>query len=490
MMIFLLRMFCLTPILLRLLVSPLTGQTLSVLSYQLPPNQKQHQQPPRRPIMSTSPADEYLHPFHLELSISDPVPSSSSSSSPLSFTRGVKTLVDRTPGEPLLQVPLEDTILASTVLHHLDLNLDLEEEDDSTTTANTEEEILALGLLWLRNGDNNDNDNSNHLSYVQHVLPKEHHAVWTLPQNLWDQTVAPALPRCYRETFQATRDYVTNFAHHYASSSTDRSVDDLLWAFSMVRSRSVAVPELQPLVNTNKRQVTESPPPPSPPPPLALIPGLDLLNHAFGAGTQLSLEKNSGEQSVWALTSSEAYKAGDELFLSYGDDKDNWKLLLTYGFAERENPNSIVFWTWQDLLEAANRVRPGTFTERTCQSLLRHPQLQAYTILSENRATFSLDAKAGQPRESLSNGLMMLSNLATQLGYPNDEELAADVLGDLQKQRLQDLSAGQSHLRDQLLNLQNSDDDVLASEWRPFLVAVQTALQQEATDLASSSIAQ
>jgi hypothetical protein len=382
-------------------------------------------------------ADLYLRPFSLELH-------------DFSKTgRGVRTLVDRSAGDILLEVPVEDTISLSKL------------KDRLTTPSDhtlTEEQLLALGLLLLRKED--------HHPYVSDMLPKKHYSLWTMPSDLWDDT-APFLPKCYRESFQATRQMVLDFCHSAKDVYPSDEDEDALWAFSMVRSRFMAVPELQQDDDADN------------PMPLGLIPGLDLFNHAFDAGMILQLVDNQ-----WMVTSSHSYKAGDQIFLSYGDDKDNWKLLLTYGFSlaknknNNNNPNVLAFWTWEDLLTAAGQVRPAMFSERVRQSLLRHPQLGIYVASTEDRATFSYDLKTQTPRESLQTGLTLLSSLATQLGFPQDEDddnnntLAKDVLAQVIKNRLEELKASQTR------RSQSSSDDTPA-EWKPFLDTLWRTLDEE-----------
>ena len=411
--------------------------------------------------------------------------------------RSVRTLKDRSVGDILLEIPLEDTITVDRIRSRLaSCARDGDAEENSNNNNNNnhegsdEEEALALGLLRLRDEASDP--------YVANVLPKKHFNAWTLPYDLWKETLA-VLPRCYAETFKATRQRVNKFATATTNTNTntngDFTLDDALWAFSMVRSRSLAVPELDDGNNNAGDRM-----------PLALIPGLDLLNHAFGSGTQLQLvvddDDSNGEHSTtskWVLTSSDSIKAGDEVFLSYGDDKDNWKLLLTYGFAVPNNPNALVFWSWRDLLDAARRVRPDTFTDSVCEQLLRHPQLEAYTVVSEQRATFSYDVKTNTPRESLTNGLAMLNSLAAQLGKPetesegSDDALGNQVLGELQRRRLEELRDGQSRLNDQQAerNKQidgdgDDDDDEQEnkySEWKPFFESLRVALESEQRQL-------
>ena len=337
--------------------------------------------------------------------------------------------MNRSPGDILLQIPLDDTIVAK------------ETSDDFS-----QEQRLALVLLeGLKKGH----------PYISNVLPKDHFSFWTLPSSLWEN-LKPVIPRCYRESFQATRSMVLDFCSEIEREGY--TMEEILWAFSMVRSRSMAVPELRNDDDTL---------------PLALIPGLDLFNHAFDSSTLLHLEKQK-----WTLTSSKPLAAGDQVFLSYGDDKDNWKLILTYGFSTKTSKNPLVFWTWEDLLQAAGSVRPSVFPSNVQKQLLNHPQLyESYTKLSENRATFSYNPLEKKPRESLEKGLMMITSLATQLGHGGDTTLASDVLFQLLNSRIGELKDARTKL--------NSE---IPSNWKPFVESLFTVIEEEETHLKAEQI--
>jgi hypothetical protein len=434
----------------------------------------------------------YLEPFALELTKTTTTDGGGNKDE-----RFVRTLVDRSMGDILLEIPLEDTITVEQIRRRRrglqNKKNDDDKDKDNENCKNNEvddcidddvdekkfddEESLGLALLQLRYEEIDIFTGVD--PYVVNVLPRTHFTVWTLPVDLWKET-SKILPRCYYETFDATRQKVNDFAKRI-SKKDKYTIDDALWAFSNVRTRSVAVPEL--LNDSNDEDDGNSRV------PLALIPGLDLLNHGFGSGTQLQLvPKSESKSSMWVITSSSDLKAGDEVFLSYGDDKDNWKLLLTYGFTVPNNSNSIVFWTWQDLLDAANKVRPNTFGEYACRQLLDHPGLKAYTIVSEDRATFSYDAQSNTPRESLSNGLTMLNSLAAQLGHPEEDDgnsLAKDVLEELQRRRLDELTDCQSKLKTQQAERKNLG---VYSEWNPFFEALRVALESEEKAIRNISI--
>jgi len=417
---------------------------------------------------------QYLEPYSLELTGNN----DEDGDGGCLGERSVRTMKNRSAGDILLEIPLEDTITVDRIRSRLS---SCARDGNDNDNNDDEEEALALGLLRLRDETSDP--------YVANVLPKKHFNVWTLPGNIWKET-STVLPRCYAETFDATRQRVHKFATQIAATNTNTNtndeftLDDALWAFSMVRSRSLAVPELEDdNISTGNGM------------PLALIPGLDLLNHAFGSGTKLQLvigdsngASEKSESSKWVVTSSDSILEGEEVFLSYGDDKDNWKLLLTYGFAVPNNPNAVVFWSWRDLLDAAQKVRPNTFTDFACRQLLRHPQLEAYTVASEQRATFSYDVQANAPRESLRNGLTMLSSLASQLGKPEteSESLGKQVLEELRRRRLEELRDGQSRLKDQLAErskLLDEHENYVYSEWKPFFESLRVALESEQRQL-------
>ena len=374
--------------------------------------------------LATDPATLFLRRFNLDVKI---FPSTG---------RGIQTLVDRPENDDLLKVPLNETVTAS----------DLRLGKSTSYEQFTEEQKLAITLLRLKNDKN---------PYVSSVLPKNFFGVWTLSQDQWEGQPFSHLPRCYRETLQASRNVAFDFS---SSMMDDYPVEETLWALSMVRSRSIAVPELAEFEGHV---------------PLALIPGLDLFNHQFDSGTVLELTQDQ----QWTLTSRKSYKAGDQVFLSYGDEKDNWKLLLTYGFAVPNNPNQVAFWTWEDLLDAAGSVRPGMFSERVRRSLLMHPQLQVYVSVSEERATFSMDTKTKLPRESLRNGLTMLSSLTTQLGFPHDDLLERDLLNHLIEKRMEELRT--------CLKGFNAVFHDAEGDWLPFLVSLEHNLNDELSLLAA-----
>jgi hypothetical protein len=204
--------------------------------------------------------------------------------------------------------------------------------------------------------------------------------------------------------------------------------------------------------------------------PHALIPGLDLLNHQVGANTILSLVGD-----CWQLISERPHQTNDQVWLSYGDEKDNWKLLVTYGFCLADNPaHQFLFWDFSDLLDAASRARPSIFTPRIQQSLLQNSQLAVYTQPGEQRAILSYDVATQTPRESLQGGLALLASVAAQLGRPDDTTLPNDVFNHLVTSRQEDLETC----------LKTLDQVDVPPEWQGLFSSLRLVMEQEQALLA------
>lgn len=369
--------------------------------------------------------------------------------------RGVQTLTDRSPGDVLMEIPNNCVITSQRLFERYPFLA-----SDKTEAALSDEEVLAAGICFLKATQDD---------YIS-SFPESHASIITLPSQVWDD-IASCLPGCYRTSLQATRDWTSEACHKIRSCLQEQSTisisdeDDLIrWACSMVRSRSIAVPEL----GTNEDDDSSSP---LQEPPRGLFPGLDLLNHRIGAGTQLALDT---EDDVWRVTTQDKYSKNDQIFLSYGDDKDNWKLLLTYGFCLEHNPSALIFFDIDDLLNAAMKSpRLGkVITARVKESLKQNPQLRAYTSLGEDRATFSYDAKLQEPRESLHGGLALMTSVANQLGSIEESSVLATELF-------------QMMIEIRRKELQTAVSDIpkvkakVGDEWNGFVSSLELVLKQE-----------
>jgi hypothetical protein len=411
-------------------------------------------------LLLSANGSRFLRPFDLQLCEFDET------------GRGIQTLIDRAPGDTLMEIP-NDCVVTSRKLfeRYPILSEKLEgcdtmehEEESSSSFYLSDEEVLVAGICLLKLDEDD---------YIS-SLPTSHASIITLPCNEW-RNISTYLPNCYRTTLQATRNWSKRACSKIRSlfdrdeatrrSTSSLSEKDILWACSMVRSRSIAVPELKEEVITDGKR----------PPPRALFPGIDLLNHKAGAKTQLELTNKN----VWKVTTPEKHTKGDQVFLSYGDDKDNWKLLLTYGFCLRNNPQHIIFFDLDDLIEAAMECPSlgAVITPRVKQSLMSHPQLSSlYTGISENRGTFSYDANIQAPRESLQNGLALLTSVARQLGSTEDSSvLATQLFQKLIERRRNELQIAVSKIPNNVI--------VDKPPWEGFVSSLELVLKQEFTVL-------
>ena len=322
--------------------------------------------------------------------------------------RGLRTTRDRAPSEVLMQVM--DAVTADTILQRYPRIGQAAGDAASSGSPLTDEQVLALGLLELRLEKD---------AYAL-TLPTHQYSVLTLPESLQS-----CLPRCYGESVDAskecTRQLYENVSRFMAPPLPP--LEDFLWAFGTVRSRSISAEELpeNPLLTGPLRRM--------------MLPGFDILNHNDGVTASLELVVGS---STWQLTTQESYKAGDQVFLNYGG-RDNVKFLFTYGFCYPSNTENLALFDLQDLLQACSIARPLVFTSRVLDMI--RPQLEAVTGSGEERAMFSHDGTK-QPRDSLQGGLNMMQQVSQQVTREKDDHLSDDITKCLIETRRVELSKG------------------------------------------------
>lgn len=307
--------------------------------------------------------------------------------------RGLATMRDRRVGEVLLEV--SDPLTPTEILQRF-------KSIHSTAAAAqslTNEQVLSLGILELK-AINDDYALS---------LPDHQYSVLTIPS-----TLKQCFPRCYQASIEASQETAFQLYQQIKiHSKSPPSLADFLWAFSTVRSRSLLAPECEShplLVDGSGSRI--------------LLPAFDILNHKDGAQSALELLQKRENEEVWRLTANEAYQAGDQVFISYGN-RDNLKLFFTYGFCMRENSDNLALFDLDDLLEACKKIRPNLFSKDIIERI--KPQLEAAvgTTRGEDRAMFSLDSKG--PRESLMGGLNMMQQVSKQLSTVRDDEFMKDI---------------------------------------------------------------
>lgn len=140
-------------------------------------------------------------------------------------------------------------------------------------------------------------------------------------------------------------------------ASTVCTFEDFKWADSVVSSRTIGMADARsvstatlinfvPFEGYTSQQVKmmfDLPDLPN----LALVPVLDLCNHAGRRRTArwdflpVESSKTCAEDSleILCLVAEAELQAGDEITISYGDEKTNEELFYNYGFCDSDNPN-------------------------------------------------------------------------------------------------------------------------------------------------------
>lgn len=337
--------------------------------------------------------------------------------------RGLRTLRDRSPGEVLLSVNDAQVVTADRILEAEPvLKAIAQHAAHSGPTRLNEEHVLCLFLL-----SNQLEDSTGPWAQYVGALPE----VQPGPLSMHDE--AALLPRCYELVVDAAlrharaQCHVCILAVRAACEGADlgpKLLSDLtelyeqlseqtyLWAFATVRARSIEVSGslsgvASPLLAAPPRHGSVR----------ALFPGLDMLNHRPTAKTTL-YKRASG---AWELVSRDAYRRGEQVYATYGP-RDNLKLLMTYGFALRDNPVREVYFDTEDLVVAFREARPAVFNPVVASLVLA--QLNAVSSAGGDEGDmplFGFDASALRPKESLAGGLRLMAELTKTLSDDGEE---------------------------------------------------------------------
>ena len=395
--------------------------------------------------------------------------------------RGLQTTRDRSAGDVLIRVPESEAITVKSILQHFPVleqaaTKSLEEQDEKLT----DEQILAAGLLLLlQQSQPQESSSTTNPSYALSLPPQ--YSVLQMPSEL-----LACLPRSYQKLIQAYHEHVAKLQHSLMSvlPETEKVViadnNDFVWAFATVRSRCVGMDgEDDARIRTGGQGEIR-----------VMLPGFDLLNHQFGAQTTpafVSANAAASERAdtgtggalehggYYEIRSEDTYPKDDQVFISYSDHRDNLKMLMTYGFCISSNPNRLVTFDVQDLLEACARARPKYFSEQVLG------QLWGLLLkLKKERDLFVWDASAQAPQPSLQKGIQMMVELEKQFLETDgnkDEPFAGDVLAALRTARQEELSQ----------RLQMMDQAALHKHvepsWIPMLESIRVLLKAETSYL-------
>lgn len=299
------------------------------------------------------------------------------------------------------------------------------------------------------------------------------------------------LPQCYAKCAKASRDYAC--AQHAKLAAALRQnghepppLSAFLEAFAHVRARSVEVsdelaanePRSELLLAGSGRR-------------RALLPAFDLLNHKHGTSTELT----RGEGGDWVVHSGDAYRAGEQCHVSYGDSRDNLKMLLQYGFALEpgEEQTQLVIFDVADLIDGCVAARPRVFAD------VRDEMMQALEVTHasdsapaasahQQLSLFTFDGASGLPRESLQTALGMLEGVAEALDDGSSaEDSSDDVKGDIMRAMLKARLHEVSGKLDDIARLPGRGQ--AAGSRPPMLEAVGSLLRAESAVLAQLELA-
>jgi len=380
--------------------------------------------------------------------------------------RGLQTLRDRNHGDLLLSVSESAAVTASSLIQQFPniFQPAIQASIEKYQKSFTEEQVMALGLLILRDKDD---------PYVQ-SLPIQQFSVLTMPQEIFS-----CFPSTYQRLIQAYEQY-TQGLHEKLIGSLEgvdsktlklaQSPKDFLWAFATVRSRCLAVSDDDIVGTSANGEAFASNKDGS---RRVMLPGFDLFNHRFGAKGNSDFKDGH-----YVFHSHDTYKKGEQVFISYSSEngRDNLNMFMTYGFCPTDNPESMLCFDNQNLLEACASARPAYFNAQVLQQLE-----ELLAKLGKNKELYVFDGSAKKAQSSLINGIAMMEDIEKQFlppSQPQDPDFANDVLQALLFVRQQELERGLGLCGSMNWSSENAS-------WQPIVQSIQTLLSIELENVSS-----
>jgi SET domain len=367
---------------------------------------------------------------------------------PFTTGRGLITTRERKAGEVLIQIPVEEAITVSSMLIKYPILAHAAEKSMKVKNQQlTDEQVLAVGLLLLKHDDDR---------YVTSLPPQ--HSVLQLPlQHLHKfPAVYVRLIQAYRQRCENLRASIVDVLP--PDVATLVSEQDFQWAFATVRSRCVGMdgnddPRIRTGGTGGEIRV--------------MLPGFDLLNHKFGAQSTPSLDDN-----YYCIRSNDEYAANDQVFISYSDQRDNLKMIMTYGFCCPENPTQKLFFDTVELLRASGTVRPMYFTPQVL-----HQIDQLMDKLGMRQTLYEWEN--GGPGDSLKQAIQMMAELEKQFLTKPDTLFEEHLLSSLVAARRKETSKQ----LDFIIRSYGFSEKI----WRPFHLSMRVLLEEEAKCLATNN---
>ncbi|KAK5136555.1 hypothetical protein LTR08_002899 [Meristemomyces frigidus] len=95
-----------------------------------------------------------------------------------------------------------------------------------------------------------------------------------------------------------------------------------------------------------------------------MVPALDLANHAAGAATNAIYDKDGDGNAVLLLRDGSKVHQGDEVTITYGDDKGACEMLFSYGFLEHDRESAqTLFLSLTIPVEDVSRAAKSAFAD-------------------------------------------------------------------------------------------------------------------------------
>jgi hypothetical protein len=359
--------------------------------------------------------------------------------------RGLQTTSDRSAGNVIVKVPEKDALTATFLLNRYPeiLGQAAATHIEKYQTKLTDEQVMAVGLLLLKQDDDR---------YVISLPPQ--YSVLQMPE-LFLSFLPLAYKKLIKAYIQHTSDLQVSFQSVLPASADTAlliSKDDFTWAFATVRSRCVGMDGTDDdRVRTGGTGEIR-----------VMLPGFDLLNHKFGAKAVPGYSTDED----YVVTSDDAYSKGDQVFISYSDNRNNLKMLMTYGFCIPGNPERVVLFDVQDLLEACAAARPKYFSKPVMGQL--------WTLmgkLEKQRDMYGFDGQTQQAQESLLSGIDMMADIEKQFISEPDTTFFSDVLAALIFARRAELS--------KCLDFVGEAAATVDGPWVPIMNSIKVLLEEE-----------
>lgn len=328
-------------------------------------------------------------------------------------------------GEVVLSVPDTEVVLVEDVLAlHDDITAAVRHARLNGTPL-TDEAVLSLHLMRERESS------SDHTATFPKLQPSTVHM---------DKEVRGLLPRCYAHLAERSREHAVS--QHKACADAfnavgkpEPSLDAFLTAFVHLRARSFEANVYggEPLERQSRLVKTVGGT------RRALAPLIDMLNHDAGA---LSVVVRDG--GYWRVVSQKAYTAGEQVFISYGN-QSNLDFLLKNGFALEDNQEDVLYFDFHDVLDGCAAAQPHVFDGEVKDELLQ--KMAPSDSVSGGRVfhvtVHDLVGQGGYSQE-LHGILHVLQQIVTTFGGTEEEakDLPMKAIREMLHSRLKDVELG------------------------------------------------